>query len=657
MMSRMIHNTLRRIASFLTIVLTVGSVQATDQIQIVHGQNAAPLEKLAASELVDILNRVFSDIDVRSGSAVTGSAGTVIHIGNPASNSGIAANGFKWPELSDQGIVILSNPDGTALAVGGGSPAATLWAVYELGNELGIQYLLRGDLNPIQKRPFSLSSLHVVREPRVRQRGWETIGSEPFSFESWGLDDQKRLIHQLAKLKFNHLILKIDPWHPFVHYEFGGVSRSTATFFKGIEYPLTGDVVGRKAFSGARSFHHPDIPDSGSIQQRFESGRQYLAGILKEAQRYGMTVSIQLRPGVFPVEFSGLLPGSKVPDGNLPYCVLPPNSDRTNSKARELSAAEITACFESYPEVTGVSWPNPHVNGVRFQIATVTDADSISARLQEAASARDTDNKASVLPEAMSHSRISLAPQSHQLQLLPHTHGTELHTVLNDAIGKGWQSLSVGPSMIAEFDQDAVFVSRALWSADIDPGKSTRQLWATATGNPAAADRLWQARQKLEAASQTIMKQDPLLAFLGSGSSAEQDCSLITRHFVNRPLPDWWQEVTDHYTQYMIELYRAHGAIDGDSKPVLFYYAKRGEYVLEFLAAVKAVREAALAKHAGDQELAIEQLEIALESTYNCINTLSDVARDQSDRGLIAALNACAYRPLLEKLEQLSDEE
>jgi hypothetical protein len=107
----------------------------------------------------------------------------------------------------------------------------------------------------------------------------------------------------------------------------------------------------------------------------------------------------------------------------------------------------------------------------------------------------------------------------------------------------------------------------------------------------------------------------------------------------------------------MIELYRANGAIDGDAKPILFYYAKRGEYVLEYLAAVKAVREAALAKKAGDTEMAIEQLEVALEQMYNCINTLSDVARDQSDRGLIAVLNAYAYRPLLAEYERLADSE
>lgn len=127
--------------------------------------------------------------------------------------------------------------------------------------------------------------------------------------------------------------------------------------------------------------------------------------------------------------------------------------------------------------------------------------------------------------------------------------------------------------------------------------------------------------------------------------------------YIAEPIPEWWQEATEAYTQYMIELYRAQGAVDGSAKPALFYYAKRGKCVLEYLGAVKAVREAALAKKSDDTEMAIEHLEVALESTCNCINTLSDVARNQGDRGLIAVLNADAYRPLVAELECLSEKE
>ncbi len=105
----------------------------------------------------------------------------------------------------------------------------------------------------------------------------------------------------------------------------------------------------------------------------------------------------------------------------------------------------------------------------------------------------------------------------------------------------------------------------------------------------------------------------------------------------------------------MIELYRAHAAIERWPSRCSFTTRSVVSTVVEYLTAVKAVREAALAKKAGDNEAALEHLEAALESTYNCINTLSDVARDQSDRGVIATLNKFAYRPLLAEVDELAE--
>jgi hypothetical protein len=41
---------------------------------------------------------------------------------------------------------------------------------------------------------------------------------------------------------------------------------------------------------------------------------------------------------------------------------------------------------------------------------------------------------------------------------------------------------------------------------------------------------------------------------------------------------------------------------------------------------------------------------------YNALNALADVARDPSDQGAIAYLNAYGLRPLTERLEAVSEE-
>ena len=57
-----------------------------------------------------------------------------------------------------------------ALIIGGGSPRATLWAVYELVERWGVRYLLHGDVLPDPRGPFRLPEKDVVLEPLLRVR-------------------------------------------------------------------------------------------------------------------------------------------------------------------------------------------------------------------------------------------------------------------------------------------------------------------------------------------------------------------------------------------------------------------------------------------------------------------------------------------------------
>jgi hypothetical protein len=54
---------------------------------------------------------------------------------------------------------------------------------------------------------------------------------------------------------------------------------------------------------------------------------------------------------------------------------------------------------------------------------------------------------------------------------------------------------------------------------------------------------------------------------------------------------------------------------------------------------------------AHDAAVRDESLEAALESSYNALNAYADVARDPSDRGVIAILNQHGYRALMQAIE------
>jgi murein L,D-transpeptidase YafK len=132
---------------------------------------------------------------------------------------------------------------------------------------------------------------------------------------------------------------------------------------------------------------------------------------------------------------------------------------------------------------------------------------------------------------------------------------------------------------------------------------------------------------------------------------------MLMKHYRANPAPEWWEKLKQSYTQAMIELYRSHDAAHPRSRQLLFYWAKRSEYVLEYLSCVQSLRKAAIAKKSGDKDSAMEHLEMAMEQLYNAIDTLSDIARDPSDRGLIAVLNTYAYRPLVLEYEAMLSEE
>jgi len=129
----------------------------------------------------------------------------------------------------------------------------------------------------------------------------------------------------------------------------------------------------------------------------------------------------------------------------------------------------------------------------------------------------------------------------------------------------------------------------------------------------------------------------------------------ITLNRAERLLEVCWRDETP--IRYTARQLRCACASDPRCRKLLFYWAKRSEYVLEYLGAVKAVREAALLREKGDVEGASEQYGMAIEQLYNSIDTLSDVVQDQGDRGLIATLIKFAYEPLLAEVEEFESQQ
>jgi len=97
--------------------------------------------------------------------------------------------------------------------------------VYELVERWGVRYLLYGDVLPEDPGPLILPSEPIVMEPEFRVRQWRVVNDFSCGPESWGMADYRPVLDQLAKLKFNRILVCIYTWQPFLHLEVDGVAR------------------------------------------------------------------------------------------------------------------------------------------------------------------------------------------------------------------------------------------------------------------------------------------------------------------------------------------------------------------------------------------------------------------------------------------------
>jgi hypothetical protein len=494
-------------------------------VTIVTGPEAPELERLAATELSGLLRSLFDATVTVSTAAPADATVPRILLGSPGSNPTVKA---VYPaDLGEQGHIVRSTPSG--LVIAGGSPVATLWAVYEYGYANGMRYLTSGDFAPVEKPTFTTEGFDLVMKPLYSQRAWRVIAGGPASQEAWGVADFEKLLPQLAKLKFNAVILP------------GSVK---ATGFDPVS--VTGDIAGRSVFGGAKEFRNPDLTGETGADAR------WIAGIQTAAKRSGMITE--------PADPALLNLSLGQPNGGL------------------------------LPETFPFAFPGASAG---FHIDTPLREES-----------KLTGGKP----------------------------------------GIGIPGFAVSASLVGDINPQLHYLSRAAWDAAVTPESALRDL-ATPICGEGVAEPLALGFAAIAEISALIEKEDP-----GFAVPAPE---MFMEHYRSpAPAPEWWAKAKELYAKGMNEMYRANTRARDGARPWILYHAKRYTFALHYMGAVEAAHKAGLARADQDDDLRIENLELAIESMHNALGIYSEVAADQSDRGVIAVLNAFGYRPLLEALEE-----
>jgi len=364
---RCLNALLTATAALCVLTLAGPGVARARAIELVVAKEADGLERFAALELQRYLQRLFG-VTAPMVSAPRATAEGLFLLGTTGRHPGRGLGQEALPPLSDQGFLLRKTRchDKPAMVIAGGSPAATMWAVYELVERYGVRYLLGGDVFPQAKAAFHLPEIDKVFEPVIRRRWWRTIGDFPMGTEGWGMADYRPLLDQLAKLKFNRIRVGSSPSQPFLHLEARGVRQQFATLWYGYRYPITADMPGRRLFGDHKEFWNPDLPLPGvPYEELAAAGRRHCHELIAYARSRGMEASFVASVTDFPKEFRAILPEAQTVQQLGELTVAPGPSVRPdNPILAEIAGSVVRTIIDEYPDAdsygfpVGTEWPS-----------------------------------------------------------------------------------------------------------------------------------------------------------------------------------------------------------------------------------------------------------------------------------------------------------
>jgi len=339
--------------------------QAADgpRVDVLMGPDASRLDQYAAQQLCHYLHELFG-VNTEPARRSSADAQLALIIGGPANNPAAvrALVGAAWPEISDQGIVLkpVQLNGKPALIVGGDSDRATLWAVYELVERWGVRFLTDRDVFPETRptvaadgRGLPLPQTQVVLEPKLPIRQWRVINDFACGPESWGIADYRRVLDQLAKLKFNRIYVSIYAWQPFLDLRHGGIQRKEAWLWYDFHYPLTVDMPGRSLFDNRAEFWNPDLPVGATYRKFADAGQRHVNAIMNHAKSRGFEVAMVANVAEFPREFAPLLKDYRKIYPSLGNLTVTPGPDQPmdDPALLDLAAAVVKTTINTYPQV------------------------------------------------------------------------------------------------------------------------------------------------------------------------------------------------------------------------------------------------------------------------------------------------------------------
>lgn len=324
---------------------------------IVVGRDAGEFHRWVAGELQRYLKQLSgAEFSVVSSDRVPKRKPLIV-LGGPGANplaaaaqdkqlarfTGLKPDGFLLKSIQLQGV--------PALLVGGNDEAATMYAAYELLERLGIVFQLTNDIIPQRKPDLALPTLDVLIEPALKHRGMHCCHGIRFYM---GLEDFRREIDQLAKLKLNVLQFYWGMGGPWTEFSYGGKkaeilypkeSGYCSWFWPRSGWTATNVTVGRECFSQDGYLGPREFAKVQTQQEAYATA----PGFLREVIRYAHSRKVQvwLAMGEMPFVPPNLIPPTAKKFGSF-YCGT--SIPHGEPAMLDIWEAAVRSMIETYPE-------------------------------------------------------------------------------------------------------------------------------------------------------------------------------------------------------------------------------------------------------------------------------------------------------------------
>ena len=234
-----------------------------------------------------------------------------------------------------------------------------MYAAYELLERLGVVFQLTGDIIPQHVADLKLPAMNVRMEPSLKYRG---LHMRHFVMPWMGLDDFRRMIDQMAKMKFNYLEFYWYVGGPWIEYSHRGEKRHMDdAVHQGFGLPHLaydgGPVQGARTSRSAASI----LSRSGSVHagvcQRAEPGgsaTRWPGSGSPQAIDYAHQRKIQIWLGKGDCPYRAAKPGPSTArfqagQAGLFGTAMPPATPPGWKSGRQCS----TSMIETYPKADG----------------------------------------------------------------------------------------------------------------------------------------------------------------------------------------------------------------------------------------------------------------------------------------------------------------